>query len=509
MVKLTDMSGIKVQSIIGLVYIAKPSEPVQIAFDFDIAAGQYRIHLPSISTPVEEVCLSDKLICYGHYSAAYFSQLDAVLLLENHACNPRFIWKQSGILHHIKLQELNGKNIQNTSRAMDYVTVNPSSYHPDPNLIVSDGTGELKRYISSFSTSEYVTPAYVSNIDALAPDMVTLIPTYKCTAACKQCCFGSNPEIKTRLSKTIIVRRLTQALHAFPDIKLLVISGGECFLLGEDLFDVLRYAASRGLKTRCVTNGFWGKSVKLAERNARKLQECNITEMNISTGDDHQEFVPPEHVVTASQALLKFGIRTLVTIESDDSVSELQSCKEFNEPRFMKRPDVQLMVNDYPELFSIQVNTWMSFDNITDGRGIEGCKSLNEGCDQLFHNLVITPHDRLSSCCGLTFEHIPEMKLGTLDDSVDMRKLYFAQLEDFLKIWIHIDGPMEIMRKLYDAEEVDKALKNVNHICQACAILHKHPGVRQELNKRYLEFIPEILPRLNLKTEVRNLDLTT
>lgn len=71
-----------------------------------------------------------------------------------------------------------------------------------------------------------------------------------------------------------------------------------------------------------------------------------------------------------------------------------------------------------------------------------------QGCEQTFTNLVITSHGRISECCGLTFEHIPEMKLGNIGGNNALIKAYDEQLKDFLKVWIKVDGPTSIIEQL-------------------------------------------------------------
>src|SRR3546814_7165156 len=53
----------------------------------------------------------------------------------------------------------------------------------------------------------------------IEPKNMTVLCTYQCTAACKQCCFESSPHIKGRLSGDVIRKRITEAHQAFPSIK--------------------------------------------------------------------------------------------------------------------------------------------------------------------------------------------------------------------------------------------------------------------------------------------------
>lgn len=68
------------------------------------------------------------------------------------------------------------------------------------------------------------------------PATLTILPTYRCTAACEQCCFGSNPKLKERLSREEIFDAIEQANTAFTTLRQVVFSGGECVMQGEDLY---------------------------------------------------------------------------------------------------------------------------------------------------------------------------------------------------------------------------------------------------------------------------------
>ncbi len=337
-------------------------------------------------------------------------------------------------------------------------------------------------------------------IDAstMSPRSVTILPTYRCTAACGQCCFESNPRLRHRLDLDTILARIDEAVQAFPELELVVFSGGEAFLLKDDLFVAIAHASAYGKAVRCVSNGFWGKRPAHAAATAVRLVQAGCSEVNISTGRDHQEWVGFDAVENASQALVQAGLRTLVTVETDAQDSACMAAA-------LHSPVFKRLLQEQPELFSLQCNSWMPFNDRYAERGeAQGLAALKEGCSQLFSNVVVNPYDELAACCGLTFEHIPELKLGGLE-ARGMRQLYEESLQDFLKIWIHIDGPGEILRKLF-GPEIDAELPDIRHICQACTILHKAPKVREAVRARYHEFAPEVLLRWHARVALRNFE---
>ncbi len=61
----------------------------------------------------------------------------------------------------------------------------------------------------------------------VSPHTLTILCTYTCTAACKQCCFESSPRVTGRLPLESILKRISEAHESFPDLRLVSFSGGE------------------------------------------------------------------------------------------------------------------------------------------------------------------------------------------------------------------------------------------------------------------------------------------
>ncbi|WP_237649324.1 radical SAM protein [Xanthomonas translucens] len=321
------------------------------------------------------------------------------------------------------------------------------------------------------------------------PQTLTILCTYTCTAACRQCCFESSPKVVGRLEREALLDRIKEAKSKFQNLKIVVFSGGEATLLKEDLYEAVALCTSLGLLTRIVSNGSWGKTERSANHVASKLAASRLSELNISTGKDHQEFVSQDCVINAAQAVTGCMIPTLIAVEADEE-------KNRHYRHLASDPRVQKLLRE--GFLRIQSNSWMPFHNDADERGQEiDHESLRNGCDQIFSNVVVTPHDNLSACCGLTLEHIPEMRLGRCDGS-NMDALYYSQSQDFLKFWIHTDGPYAIIESVLGKESA-KILDGVVHICQACAILHKDDEVKRAVLSRYQQLAPEVMTRFYLK----------
>lgn len=65
-------------------------------------------------------------------------------------------------------------------------------------------------------------------MDIINPQILTLITTYKCTAACENCCFNCSPQYSRLMSISEIKEYISTCKATFPSIKVVVFTGGEC-----------------------------------------------------------------------------------------------------------------------------------------------------------------------------------------------------------------------------------------------------------------------------------------
>ena len=336
----------------------------------------------------------------------------------------------------------------------------------------------------------------------MTPSSLTFLTTYQCTAACRECCFQSSPHNQSRqITLAELTDIIDQAAVDFTSLQLVVFSGGECFLLGEALYRAIAHATERKLLTRCVTNGYWGKQPTKARKMAEKLSQAGLREINFSTGDDHQKYVPVQSVVNAALACALRDIRTMVVVEG-------HSNSRFVLQDLLKHPDIVSFFKMDKKAANIRLiqNIWIPFN--TD-RKIEHPDLLqlrhrlndggDTGCNQILSGLVITPDLQLASCCGLTLEYIDELKLGKVENN--LKELYNGQLDDLMKLWLFTDGPQKILEfvrtKAHDIESDIHAV----HPCQACASLFNDANVKRAIITHYEEIVNDVTFRFHLKRE--------
>jgi len=343
-----------------------------------------------------------------------------------------------------------------------------------------------------------------SHSGRLFPQIVSMLPTYRCTAACENCCFDSNPQVKGQIPLERILKYVDEAA-ALETVKLFVLSGGEAFLLGKNLEVIIERATSLGLQTRIVTNGYWATNYKNSEKRLSRLWAAGLRELNLSTGDYHQKFVPIERVIYGAKAAVDLGMHVVIMVESFDN-SNIDSENLKNHPLIQEI----LADEEKDSRLSILQSPWMTRGESRHGNNERYIKagdyvvpnaenlvnrqnlSMRRGCTSVLNTLTITPYERVGACCGLPREEIPELDIGSAREE-GLEKCYETGRNDFLKMWLAIEGPEHILAW---ANEYDTTIEWENlygHQCDACRAVYQNPKVATVIKEHYRDKLPDVL----------------
>lgn len=338
----------------------------------------------------------------------------------------------------------------------------------------------------------------------IKPQNAAILTTFQCTAACEECCFECSPKNKKSLSLEEIKNFINQ-VKDIETINYIVWTGGECFLLKNKLIEGIRYASENGMVSRCVTNAYWAKSIDLAKQRLLPLIESGLTEINFSTGDDHQKFVPIENILNATLVSLELGLTVAIAVETNKSrkftVDDL-----INHPFYLKH----IKNKKHKGKLIISPSVWVSFHSDTEYEYFDNIQEVNErGCEGVFETVALVPENNVLGCCGLTASHIPEMNLGKLN-SDNLTELFSDHTQDFLEIWIFVDGPYKILEKVSEWNSKVK-IPEFYHKCLACAYIYQTEVVRQTILDNYDQIFQEIIckyeARIALKSATNDVEI--
>lgn len=336
------------------------------------------------------------------------------------------------------------------------------------------------------------------------PKILVLITTYQCTAECKNCCFQAGPNKKGAISLEQSYQIIDEAKEVFPDIGLFVLTGGEPFLLKIDnLVKMIKYAKDKELHTRIVSNCFWATSESKTKEYIKRLYDVGLNEFNISTGDEHLEFVDLDNVINACIESVRQNIVTVINIESKQNSQMTQKVLE-NHPKFKEF----FKIEKHRKLLKIINGKWVEFSE--KNYGIESADEKSDlgeqmGCDSMFDTLPVFPDGSIKSCCGLTVNNIKEFNLGNLKVS-RLEDLYNLQFNNFVNFWIKIEGPQKILSYLKKQNpSLEKYDNTTVHICDVCSLLFNKQDIRETLIQNYVKKIPEVFFKYKVHKQLNNL----
>lgn len=312
------------------------------------------------------------------------------------------------------------------------------------------------------------------------PDCISIITTYRCTAECRECCFDCGPHSIGRISNLDIRKAIDESLK-MKSVKFIVWTGGECTLLGDDLVKGIEYARKKGLPSRIVSNGWWAQSEKSAVRRLKPMIDAGLVELNISTGDNHQEFIKPDTAIRAAVTGAKLGISSVISIEKTEN-------SNFTLESLLKNKVYKQFIDQGKNIDKLEVinPVWVSFHKDTKYNYTYSelnNPDLKKGCNNIYTFIGVNPSGNIIGCCGLTMRYIPSMNLGNLKD-VTMEEGYYSQYEDFIKKWIFTEGALNILIK---AHEWDNSIEipKFPHNCLYCAYIYNDEKVQKAIVENY------------------------
>lgn len=334
------------------------------------------------------------------------------------------------------------------------------------------------------------------------PTILSLILTFKCSAKCDNCCFECNPYRNEKLSVKQAKSYIDSAVNNFPSIKVVVLTGGECMLYTEEAIQIISHVHSYGLICRIVTNGFWAKNKTETTEIMKRLKHVGLNEINFSTGDEHLQYVPIENIKNGIITALHMGMTTVVNIETGKD--RIYSVKNFlSDDRLIK------CIAKHKGMFSIVNGMWMPFTEEAlaflpplDSKVHNQCM---DRCTNLFSAITISPTNKMLGCCGLPVLYIKYLELGDLHLQ-DMKSLYNNQFNDFLKIWLYVEGPYKILSFVAEklGEDNVPELKKLSHICFYCACLFTNPNYLNIIKKCYKERYASVMMRYEFMLKQNN-----
>jgi len=281
------------------------------------------------------------------------------------------------------------------------------------------------------------------NIDAFR---VGLILTERCNITCAHCWLSSGPDRHKSMRVEDALRYVEEAAE-LPKMEWISVTGGEPFLLYDEMLRIIRHASELGLKTECVTNCYWAVNQERAEERLNELVEAGLDVINISVDDFHQRFIPFERVENCYEAAKRLGLKVVIqSVYSRGSRLRLEEIiRRLGDgsirvlgPRPRGKP-----------LYAIAIESGF----IPIGRGAMipreewplGSGPVEGPCQVVLRDISISPDGRLLPCCS-ALGLLPNASIGSLTE-----KKLGELLEEAMKMevfrWLREIGPLGIAKR--------------------------------------------------------------
>jgi hypothetical protein len=322
----------------------------------------------------------------------------------------------------------------------------------------------------------------------IQPTHFAIHVTYTCPLTCAHCCFSSSPERTESLAIDHIMETI-QALDT-STIQVVGFTGGEPFLLGKKLNDIVRAASNRGFATRIITSAYFGKHDFIVQRKLTELRDSGLNELTISWDEYHEKFVPFEYVYSVFWAAKRLGLTVAVhMVKGKNSVwTKDKMIVELG----IKMPGEEIIESDLNLTGRAEIE--LAHDALFEGPGVL------TPCPYVLTGPTLSAKNKLLACCGV----IPEADLLVLDHDFKPENLA-DRLQDAsnnpLLNWIHQYGPHDVLQWISSRHNI-AIPNNINGNCEACRILFHTPEIACHIQNAVQERGPSIMNEVAILSEL-------
>lgn len=286
---------------------------------------------------------------------------------------------------------------------------------------------------------------------SITPFRVGLLLTKRCNAMCCHCWFDSGPTKTATMTLSEAKNYIHQAKE-FSTLEWISFTGGEPFLLPDMLIKLVSYVTNLGLRTECVTNGYWAYTERIARKKLSRFMDAGLDVINISVDDFHQEFIPFERIHNCFNAAKHLGLKvvimcvisqssklrasTIIERLGDDAIHLLRSGSDRS-----PLEGVPALLVETGVLPAGRATTLPFIQYVSDQSS-----SLNGGCPFILRDIAITPEGRVLPCCSV----------GALTDSLAVGNVKLHRLAQLIEAankhplvkLLAMEGPSALFRRL-------------------------------------------------------------
>ncbi len=331
------------------------------------------------------------------------------------------------------------------------------------------------------------------SITPLKNGCFSIVTTDGCTARCSHCLMNCTPRKKNKVQFEQIQKCIDQIVKNY-NTKLIVFTGGESTLLGEDLIRAIRYCTLNFLRTRLVTNAHWATSLERAKRYIEKFRSVGLCELDISVDDYHEPFVPLENIRNVWQASKGAGFDSVVLANSHGKNDKITPSfiQEFLGEEIHVSPPNSRAYGKEDEIKTQNKTIYQIYENTLQKSGraetldkskfdvFANRETLSCCCTWAVSDPVLSPMGHIWACCGIPADNNPILDLG--DANKEKVKTIFnrASKNVFLNA-IYYLGPLWLCKFVEEHSKI-RFSKELCGVCEICSALTNNKKAIQVLH---------------------------
>jgi len=263
--------------------------------------------------------------------------------------------------------------------------------------------------------------------------VAALLYTYRCTIACRHCCFGCAGERPpVHMSTEQAVFHLRQ-LHELG--RVIHIAGGEAMMFWDDLLAALRAACAQGVQPHFIeSNASFATDDEFVRERYAALRANGVMGILLSADPYHQAFVPPERFIRARRiARETFGTQNVWTTDApDEAIGDFAAiARDEGRLRDHVRAHPPVLVGTAHRELRPFLDA-VPLDRLPPGRAWRlphhdpGCRV--EFARESIWELHIDPYDNIQTNCGVILGNARETRLADLLAHGPERANFISQL---------------------------------------------------------------------------------
>ena len=286
---------------------------------------------------------------------------------------------------------------------------------------------------------------------------LTIMVTNRCPLRCAHCGPRSGPQERSEIELETVIAALEEARKR--SCQMVNFSGGEPFVLGRKLVDMVQAAVARGLLTRITTGAYWSRTLEMAAQCLQPLAQQGLHQLFISYSDQHGEFVRLQNVIAATSAARSYGIQVYLALgTSRTSQVNSRSVREAFEAAGVAVP----WILDSPLIPYGRAEENLSTDELL----LQPVENLAGPCPSLTQHPTIHANGRVTGCAVVFGGNCAPLSSGNIYESTFAESLDRMNANP-LAAWIHKIGVVELKWFIEANSSIRFSDRYVN-ICHLC-----------------------------------------